>query len=425
MENEIFKSVEKEKLTLVGWYHSHPTAAAAPTLRDIDSQLDYQIKMKGTSDNSYVPCIGIIICELSKQFSIKISLNSVPLAPYNLENASLESNIIAYWVIPPPDSKPNEYGRPMLMSYSVIQDSVFIQNIKDEMTKCVEYYKKEKDYVNFNDKYIGSTTYGDKLKSTLNSKFPRDPNESIWQFIKELLGYTVEENDNLLSIPSVSKSSQLLSSLSATAAMNPNLLLTSDIASVLFNSGKFPSATSLLGLPDPMAQSTLAANNMFLQTNLFKMQDLLKPLSTSSPMPSKKVDKIPSTSTLKIPTDIKSSKIDYSDIGLLSLKNKLEYSEMHLNKSGGAKMDYLADLSKLSKEFSLSDASSKLSNVTDLSKSSMSLDYSLNQEPPAKMQKTDYPTLDLSKHNESYHYPVNIEDLSKPSNDEPMNLTNE
>lgn len=63
VEAEISKIIEREKLTLVGWYHSHPFTPAAPTLRDIDAQLDYQIRMKGPSDNNYTPCIGIIICE--------------------------------------------------------------------------------------------------------------------------------------------------------------------------------------------------------------------------------------------------------------------------------------------------------------------------------------------------------------------------
>lgn len=63
VEMEISKAIDREKLTLVGWYHSHPFAAAAPTLRDVDAQLDYQIKMKGTSDNNYTPCIGVIICK--------------------------------------------------------------------------------------------------------------------------------------------------------------------------------------------------------------------------------------------------------------------------------------------------------------------------------------------------------------------------
>lgn len=63
VEAEISKAIDREKLLLVGWYHSHPFFAAAPTLRDVDAQLDYQIKMKGTTDNSYTPCIGIIICK--------------------------------------------------------------------------------------------------------------------------------------------------------------------------------------------------------------------------------------------------------------------------------------------------------------------------------------------------------------------------
>lgn len=62
VEAEISNAIEKEQLTLVGWYHSHPTFPAAPTLRDIDAQLDYQIKMKGSSDSSYTPCVGIINC---------------------------------------------------------------------------------------------------------------------------------------------------------------------------------------------------------------------------------------------------------------------------------------------------------------------------------------------------------------------------
>ena len=63
VESEICKAIEREKLTLVGWYHSHPFFSCSPTLRDIDSQLDYQIRMKGISDNNYTPCIGFIICK--------------------------------------------------------------------------------------------------------------------------------------------------------------------------------------------------------------------------------------------------------------------------------------------------------------------------------------------------------------------------
>ncbi|XP_049822589.1 MPN domain-containing protein CG4751 isoform X2 [Aethina tumida] len=391
VEAEIAKEIDREKLTLVGWYHSHPFAAAAPTLRDVDAQLDYQIKMKGTSDNSYTPCIGIII------------------SPYNYENNSLESSIIAYWVIPPPETKPNEYGRPMLMSYSVIQDTVLNEQIKDEMKRCVEYYQKDPDYINFTDRYISTTLYIDKLKSTLLSKFPRDERESVfWRFIRELLGCCLEEKESLLSIPSVSKASQLLPPVSL--GSNFGSMLPGDISSLLFNSGKFPSASSLLGLPDPMAHSTLAANNMFLSTNLFKMQELLKPLSASSPIPKSKEHKS-QASPLKIPTDIKSMKSDFS-MDLMNLKNKMEFSapDLNLSKNQKSYVDYSIPSTKASKEtpndYSIpsTDTSKQDFSVPDLSMKSTASDYSINlsnkptdfSEKPAKIPKLDYSSLDLS-----------------------------
>lgn len=63
IEIEIQMEIEKLGLTLLGWYHSHPTNPAMPSLRDCDNQLEYQIKMRGPSEISYVPCIGIICCK--------------------------------------------------------------------------------------------------------------------------------------------------------------------------------------------------------------------------------------------------------------------------------------------------------------------------------------------------------------------------
>lgn len=290
-------------------------------------------------------------------------------------------------MIPPPETKPNEYGRPMLMSYSVMQDMTLSANIKEEMQKCVDYYKKEPDCIQFTDRYAATTTYLEKLKSTLCSKFPREQSElALWNSIKEILGCTKEENDSLLSIPNITKSSPF--GLPPPTSLNSNLMLTSDIASVLFNSGKFPSATSLLGLPDPMAHSTLAANNMFLSTNLFKMQELLKPLSTSSPLPGHSKTEAKMT-PLKIPTDIKPNKLDYSTDYMMNLKN----SQM--------RSDYLAaDFSmKMPKqEYSLSDLSlsTRLPKKTDYQSLDLSKGKNIAGERPAKIPKTDYPTLDLS-----------------------------
>lgn len=46
-------------LSLVGWYHSHPRGPALPSLQDIDSQMDHQLKLQG-SNNGFQPCLGII-----------------------------------------------------------------------------------------------------------------------------------------------------------------------------------------------------------------------------------------------------------------------------------------------------------------------------------------------------------------------------
>lgn len=43
-------------------YHTHPFSPPLPSLRDIDSQLEYELKMKGSNDASYTPCIGLIVC---------------------------------------------------------------------------------------------------------------------------------------------------------------------------------------------------------------------------------------------------------------------------------------------------------------------------------------------------------------------------
>lgn len=415
VEVEISKLIEKEKLTLLGWYHSHPFTPAAPTLRDIDAQLDYQIRMKGSSDNNYLPCIGIII------------------SPYNMENTSLESSMLAYWVIPPPESKPNEYGRPMLMSYSVVQDSLVTNTIKEDLKKCVDYYRSDLDFITFSDIFFGTTTFADKLKSTLISKLQREQNElPLWNYIKELLNISSEDKDNVLSIPSVSKNSQMLMNLNSSLNLNPNLMVTSDIASVLFNTGKFPSASSILGLPDPMAHSTLAANNMFLQSNLFKMQDLLKPLSTSSPISTPKLkSELKSSPSLKIPNDNKtSSKVDFAtDLNILSFKNKLEFSNSDLftgkSKSDISFSDLSSNIISATKEFSSSDLN--LSSVKNLNSDfGINLSKTISNdslERPSKIAKTDF-TLDLSQKKFLSNFPNIPSDLSVTASSEEQSASN-
>lgn len=333
-------------------------------------------------------------------------------APYNQDHTSLESAIISYWVIPPPENKPNEYGRPMLMSYSVIQDNVLPPSTMEEMKKCVDYYKKEKTFINFANRFDGSTTYLEKFKTTLSSKFPREQSDGVlWGFIKEIIGYTGEDttdNTTLLAVPSVSmKIPTSLPPLSTASPLSSNLMLTSNIANVLFQSGKFPSATSLLGLPDPMAQSTLAANNMFLSPSLFKMQDtlnMLKPLSVGTPIPSTsksekhKKHEVKPTPTMDFTTDLNvlKNKMEFS-IPDLSVPKTSYTSDLAL--AGLRKMDYLAS--------DLSISSVKTPKVSE----SFTAHSSEGVTPP-KISKTDFGMLDLSVTSQKSDYAEGQLDLS-------------
>ncbi|XP_046404491.1 MPN domain-containing protein-like isoform X2 [Ischnura elegans] len=170
VEADVQRAMETRRLTLVGWYHSHPFAPASPTLRDLDSQLDHQMKMKGSSDASYTPCVGVI------------------LSPYQAESLSLESSVASYWVMPPPESRPHEYGKPMLMNYTVVQDQFLSQDALNEMKRCADFYRGEPDFINFTEKFRGNITYLDKLKATLSSKFPREHSDGmLWTFVKDLV----------------------------------------------------------------------------------------------------------------------------------------------------------------------------------------------------------------------------------------------
>ncbi|XP_054284456.1 MPN domain-containing protein-like isoform X2 [Macrosteles quadrilineatus] len=253
VEQEIQKAMEARRLTLVGWYHSHPSSPATPTLRDIDTQLDYEIIMRGGNDASYTPCVGVIC------------------SPYNKDSLSLESTVVSYWVAPPPENKPHEYGKPMLMSYSVIQDQYLTQDTLNEMKKCADYYKGDPDVVKFGEKYKGNVTYLDKLKTTLTSKFPRDQSDGkLWAYLSELVmpGSTGETSPpSVPASPSPTPSPSTSSATSSASALGLNIpkagasLFSAEIANALFSAGKFPTPASLMGLsalfPTPLPPSLL------------------------------------------------------------------------------------------------------------------------------------------------------------------------
>ncbi|XP_062493126.1 MPN domain-containing protein isoform X1 [Pezoporus occidentalis] len=170
VEEEICQSLFLRGLSLVGWYHSHPFGPALPSLHDIDAQMDYQLKLQG-SGNSFQPCLALIC------------------GPYYHGNPGVESKIAPFWVMPPPEQRPNDYGIPMDVEVAYIQDGFLTNDVLQEMTLLVDFYKGAPDLVKFQELWSQDQTYLDKLKGSLASRTPKDQSfshvlEQIFSLLK-------------------------------------------------------------------------------------------------------------------------------------------------------------------------------------------------------------------------------------------------
>ncbi|XP_066061817.1 MPN domain-containing protein isoform X1 [Chamaea fasciata] len=170
VEEEICQSLFLRGLSLVGWYHSHPFGPALPSLHDIDAQMDYQLKLQG-SGNGFQPCLGLIC------------------GPFYHGNPGVESKIAPFWVMPPPEQRPNDYGIPMDVEVTYIQDGFLTNDVVQEMTLLVEFYKGAPDLVKFQELWSQDQTYLDKLKGSLASRTPKDQSfthvlEQIFSLLK-------------------------------------------------------------------------------------------------------------------------------------------------------------------------------------------------------------------------------------------------
>lgn len=171
VEMEIRQSMQSRGLQLVGWYHSHPSSPAHPSLRDIECQMDHQLKLKGDG-MSYQPCLALIC------------------APYNLHKASKDSHTRAFWVMPPdePQDRASLYGMPMDMGFSSQQDIFLTQEVLAEMKYLVEFYKDSSDMVLMSETWFENDTFLDKLKGSLSKKFPKDRSDKrLLDFIDSIL----------------------------------------------------------------------------------------------------------------------------------------------------------------------------------------------------------------------------------------------
>ncbi|NXJ86073.1 MPND protein, partial [Trogon melanurus] len=106
--------------------------------------------------------------------------------PYYHGNPGVESKIAPFWVMPPPEQRPNDYGIPMDVEVAYIQDGFLTNDVLQEMTLLVEFYKGAPDLVKFQELWSQDQTYLDKLKGSLASRTPKD--QSFAHVLEQIYG---------------------------------------------------------------------------------------------------------------------------------------------------------------------------------------------------------------------------------------------
>ncbi|XP_063057697.1 MPN domain-containing protein [Engraulis encrasicolus] len=155
VEEEICQNLFMRGLSLVGWYHSHPRGPALPSLQDIDSQMDHQLRLQGSS-NGFQPCLGIIC------------------GPYYHGNQGVASTITPFWVVPPPEQRPNDYGIPVAVEVTYVQDNFLTSDVLNEMMLLVDFYKGAPDLVQFGQHWSPEISVLDKMKGSISGHAPKD-----------------------------------------------------------------------------------------------------------------------------------------------------------------------------------------------------------------------------------------------------------
>lgn len=167
VQEEVVQSVRQRNLSLVGWYHNHYNRAAQPTVKDIECQLQNQLTMC-ENEIQYLPSVSLIC------------------SPYDKHNKTHSSSLTAFWVLPPAESKPLEYGKPLHLFYQTTRDSFLTQDLLLEMRLLAHFYMDSEDKINFNDTYNTAVVKGEddeektvvtiweKFKHSIKPNLPSD-----------------------------------------------------------------------------------------------------------------------------------------------------------------------------------------------------------------------------------------------------------
>nr|SVE79350.1 EOG090X020Z [Daphnia magna] len=163
-EVKIAQSMENSGLCLVGWYHSHPLSPPAPTVQDIDSQLEHQLRLKGTGEQGYRPCVGMILS---------------PFLRTDPNQTNSTSHLACYWVCPPAESRPLELGRPMAMQYNVVYDTCAKEDLVSKLVKT-HFLVFGMTFRYLDEIWCEELTFFDKLKTSITSSLQSEKDVNLW-----------------------------------------------------------------------------------------------------------------------------------------------------------------------------------------------------------------------------------------------------
>lgn len=159
-------------LSVVGWYHSHPTFSATPSVRDIETQAKFQEWFaKGGA-----PFIGIIV------------------SPYNYSNPSNQSQIRCLTVSDDWDSA-SQYRLPYQFDYEVKEDEADQDDSLEQIRSIADDYRTYPFRVQLNRRFESSSDLNllDKLMDSLRSRITPSGNCERGDFLTRIKK-TISEN---------------------------------------------------------------------------------------------------------------------------------------------------------------------------------------------------------------------------------------
>ncbi|KAL9951765.1 hypothetical protein ACROYT_G044491 [Oculina patagonica] len=152
-------------LAVVGWYHSHPTFAPIPSVRDIETQAKFQEWFgKGGA-----PFIGIIV------------------SPYNYSNVSSQSQIRCLTVSDEWESA-GQYRLPYQFDYEVFSDETDEDDTVEQVRSIADDYRRYPFRVQLNRRFGASANLDllDKLLDSLRARISSTPNDKREAFLNRL-----------------------------------------------------------------------------------------------------------------------------------------------------------------------------------------------------------------------------------------------